>query len=93
MAWPRASASPARWTGPTSPFLGNHGVVVCGLTVARACDDLYDLKRACLVQVLAQSTGQPLMPVDAAVADRVACQVQGERLQSDLFFEAQRRTL
>lgn len=42
-------------------FLGNHGVVVCGETIADAFDDLYYLERACEVQVLAMSTGQPLM--------------------------------
>ena len=74
-------------------FLGNHGVVVCGARVDHAYDDLYYLERACLVQVLAQSTGRPLQPVSAALADRVAQQVQGERLQSELFFEALRRTV
>ena len=42
-------------------FLGNHGVVVAGETVADAFDDLYYLERACEVQVLAMSTGRPLM--------------------------------
>lgn len=74
-------------------FLGNHGVVVCGETLAHAYDDLYYLERACMVEVLAQRSGSPLMPVDAALAARVAEQAQGERLQSDLFFEALRRTL
>jgi len=41
-------------------FLGNHGVVVVGPTVADALDDLYYLERACQVQVLAMSTGRPL---------------------------------
>jgi ribulose-5-phosphate 4-epimerase/fuculose-1-phosphate aldolase len=74
-------------------FLGNHGVVVCGPTVARAYDDLYYLERACMVEVLARQTGRPLVPVDAALCARVASQVQGERMQSDLFFEALRRRL
>ena len=74
-------------------FLGNHGVVVCGARVDHAYDDLYYLERACLVQVLAQSTGRPLQPVDAALARRVCEQTLGERLQSELFFEALRRTL
>lgn len=42
-------------------FLGNHGVVVAGETIADAFDDLYYLERACEVQVLAMSTGRPLM--------------------------------
>jgi len=74
-------------------FLANHGVIVAGATIAHAYDDLYYLERACLHQVLAQSTGRPLAPVDPALAARVAAQVQGEREQSDLFFEALRRLL
>jgi len=74
-------------------FLGNHGTVVCGERMAWAYDDLYYLERACMVQVLAQSTGRPLLPVDASIAERVRDQTLGERLQSELFFEALRRTL
>ncbi|OGB06291.1 MAG: hypothetical protein A3E25_00055 [Burkholderiales bacterium RIFCSPHIGHO2_12_FULL_69_20] len=74
-------------------FLANHGVVVCGPRMAHAYDDLYYLERACQAQVLAQSTGRPLAPVDAALAARVAAQTLGERLQSALFFEALRRTV
>ncbi len=74
-------------------FLGNHGVVVCGARIDYAYDDLYYLERACMTQVLAQSTGRPLVPVDAALARRVGEQSQGERLQSELFFEALRRTI
>ncbi|MBB1598835.1 aldolase [Variovorax sp. UMC13] len=74
-------------------FLANHGVIVAGATIAHAYDDLYYLERACLHQVLAQSTGRPLAPVDPALAARVAAQVQGEREQSDMFFEALRRLL
>jgi ribulose-5-phosphate 4-epimerase/fuculose-1-phosphate aldolase len=74
-------------------FLANHGVIVAGARLAWAYDDLYYLERACQHQVLAQSTGRPLAPVDAALAARVAAQVQGEREQSELFFEALRRML
>ena len=74
-------------------FLGNHGVVVCGERMAWAYDDLYYLERACMVQVLAASTGRPLLPVDTALAARVAAQTRGERMQSELFFEALRRSL
>ena len=74
-------------------FLANHGVVVCGPQLAHAYDDLYYLERACQAQVLAQSTGRPLAPVNAELAARVAAQIQGERLQSELFFEALRRTV
>ena len=79
--------------GADVAFLGNHGVVVCGERIAWAYDDLYYLEGACLVQVLAQSTGRPLVPVHAALAHRVGEQTRGERMQSDLFFEALRRRL
>src|SRR6187399_2864109 len=42
--------------GADVAFLGNHGVVVCGSRLAHAYDDLYILERACMHQVLAQST-------------------------------------
>ena len=74
-------------------FLGNHGVVVCAGRLAHAYDDLYYLERACQLQLLALSTGRPLLPVDDALAARVAAQTLGERLQAELFFEALRRTL
>jgi hypothetical protein len=79
--------------GKDVAFLANHGVIVAGGTVAHAYDDLYYLERACLHQVIAQSTGRPLAPVDAKLAAHVAAQIQGEREQSDLFFEALRRML
>ena len=45
-------------------FLANHGVVVCGERLDYAYDDLFYLERACQAQVLAQSTGRPLAPVN-----------------------------
>jgi len=74
-------------------FLGNHGVVVGGTCMAQAYDDLYYLERACMAQVLALSTGRPLLPVPAALAQQVCEQTLSERLQSTLFFEALRRRL
>ena len=78
--------------GADIAFLGNHGVIVCGTRIDHAYDDLYYLERSCMVQVLAQSTGRPLAPVDVAIADRVAAQMDGERMQSELLFEALRRS-
>jgi len=49
--------------------------------------------KACALQVIAQSTGRPRTPVAADIAERVARQVDGERVQSELFFEALRRTV
>lgn len=79
--------------GADIAFLGNHGVVVCGERIDYAYDDLYYLERACSAQVLALSTGLGLRKVDPALAARVAEQVQSERLQSELFFAALRRSL
>jgi ribulose-5-phosphate 4-epimerase/fuculose-1-phosphate aldolase len=79
--------------GKDVAFLGNHGVIVAGATVAHAYDDLYYLERACMHQVLAMGTGKPLARVDEALSARVAQQIQGEREQSELFFEALRRML
>ena len=79
--------------GKDVAFLGNHGVIVGGATLAHAYDDLYYLERACALEVLARSTGRALAPVDPALAARVAAQTQGEREQSELFFEALRRML
>ncbi|MBK8526489.1 MAG: aldolase [Rubrivivax sp.] len=74
-------------------FLGNHGVIVCGSRIDHAYDDLYYLERACQVQVLAASTGRRLVPVNTDLARRVGEQTRGERLQSELFFQALRRTV
>ncbi len=72
-------------------FLANHGVIVIGPTVAWAFDDLYYLERACMHQVLAMSTGQPLKLIAPHVAVRTARQMDGERQQSDLHLAALRR--
>lgn len=74
-------------------FLGNHGVVVCGERVDYAYDDLYFLERACMMQVLAMSSGLPLEPVPETLAQTVGEQTRGERLQSELFFKALGRHL
>lgn len=83
----------ARAMGSTDvAFLGNHGVIVAGTTIAYAYDDLYFLERAAQQQVLAASSRYSLRPIeDLALARRTADQIKGERLQSDLFFEALRR--
>lgn len=79
--------------GADIAFLANHGVIVCGPRIDHAYDDLYYLERACQVQWLAQASGVPLAPVAQPLAAAVAAQIQGERLQSELYFEALRRTL
>jgi ribulose-5-phosphate 4-epimerase/fuculose-1-phosphate aldolase len=58
--------------GKSVLFLGNHGVIVIGPSVAQALDELYYLEKAAKVQVLALSTGRPLALIPDAVA-RQAC--------------------
>lgn len=53
-------------------FMGNHGVLVVGETVAEAFDELYYLERAAQLQVLALSTGRDLAVVPDDLA-RLAC--------------------
>ena len=49
-------------------FLKNHGVMVAAPNIAEAWDDLYYLERAAEVQLKAMASGQPLKPIDPAVA-------------------------
>ncbi len=74
-------------------FLANHGVIVCGETVAQAFDDLYFLERACQVQVLAQSTGKSLKPVPESIAAMTARQTAADNVQPKLHLEALKRIL
>lgn len=74
-------------------FLANHGVIVCGESVAAAFDDLYYLERACMVQLLAESTGRPLRTIPAEVASKAAQQIAGEKQQAVMHFEALKRIL
>lgn len=53
-------------------FMGNHGVLVVGATVAEAFDELYYLEKAAQLQILALSTGQPLALISDDLA-RLAC--------------------
>jgi ribulose-5-phosphate 4-epimerase/fuculose-1-phosphate aldolase len=74
-------------------FMANHGVLICGDSVANTFDDMYYLERACIVQVLAQSTGQPLRYVPEAVARVTGKQIEADRLQSVLHMEALKKRL
>ena len=81
-------------SGRDLAFLGNHGVIVAGTRLSHAYDDLYYLERAAQQQLLAAASGSPLRPIASMkLARHTAAQIQGERLQSDLFFEALRRLL
>ena len=74
-------------------FLANHGVIVCGPSVAYAFDDLYYLERACLLQVLAHGTGKSLKIVPDKIAALTRAQMDAERQQSDLHLTALKRLL
>lgn len=74
-------------------FMGNHGVIVCGGRMDHTYVDLYYLERSCQVQVLAHSTGLPLNPVSDETAKFVHEQTVEDCEQSELFFEALRRTV
>ncbi len=79
--------------GADIAFLGNHGVIVCGDRMDYAYDDLYYIERSCELEVLARSTGKALVPVDRALVQKVSEEMVGERLQSELFFNALRRII
>ncbi len=74
-------------------FMANHGVMLCGDSVANVFDDMYFLERACLVQVLAMGTGRPLKYIAEDVALQVRAQFEQERQQSRLHFEAMKLRL
>jgi ribulose-5-phosphate 4-epimerase/fuculose-1-phosphate aldolase len=69
-------------------FLGNHGVIVTGETVADAFDDLYYLERACQVQVLAMSTGRPMMLIPDATAKALRDGFKTRHENANLFLNA-----
>ena len=74
-------------------FLANHGVIVCGPSVAYAFDDLYYLERACELQLLGQASGRPLKIVPQEIAAATRAQMDAERQQSELHLAALKRIL
>lgn len=52
--------------------LRNHGLVTTGKSVAEAWGRMWNLERACLVQVLAMSTGQPLHQAPIAAIEQTS---------------------
>ena len=74
-------------------FLANHGIIVSGPDMATAFDDLYYLERACMLQVMAMGTGQPLRMVSESVAMKTGRQMAGESEQAALHFAALKRLL
>jgi len=74
-------------------FLANHGVIVCADTVAAAFEDLYYLERACMLQVIAQSTGKPLKRISHKVASETVKLMVEDRTQAEAFLAACKRIL
>ncbi|MEH3145132.1 MAG: aldolase [Methylobacterium frigidaeris] len=75
-------------------FMKHHGVMVLAPTIAEAWDDLYYLERAAQVQVLALSTGRPVIPVPTAIAEAAARQMrEGDPESARLHLLSLRRTL
>ena len=79
-------------------FMANHGVLVCGETVAKAYDRLYYLERACQVQLMAMWTGKRLKHVPAAIVEKTIGQfhtgpVYGNKPAADHHFDALKRML
>jgi len=67
-------------------FLGNHGVLVVGNTVAEAFDELYYLEKAAQLQVLAMSTGRPLALIPHETAVLACKQWRGYPQAAELHF-------
>jgi ribulose-5-phosphate 4-epimerase/fuculose-1-phosphate aldolase len=74
-------------------MLENHGVIVIGNDPAEAWSRLYFLERACQVQILAQSTGRPLIAVPDDVVRRTAELMQRDEAGPGKLFEAVKRRL
>ena len=56
-------------------FMGNHGILVVGRSLANAWDDLYYLERACENQVLAMSRGLPLREIPSQLVQATKNQI------------------
>lgn len=74
-------------------MMGNHGVLVCGESVAEAYDYLYYLERACRTLVLAYQTGKPLHVMSSAVAEKTAQEWQADQDQYKSHFAEMKRLL
>ncbi len=75
-------------------FMGHHGIMVVGQSVAQAMDALYYLDRACEVQIKAMSTGRPLKPISGNLARSVHEEMMvNVPVSSKRHFEALKRIL
>jgi len=61
--------------GKTYMILRNHGLLTVGKTPAEAFLSMYILERACRIQILAQSSGETLLPVSEPILEAVASQL------------------
>ena len=61
-------------------FMGNHGVMVGGPHVAKAYDDLYYLERAAMTQILAMSTGKPLVMIPEEIQQAAQRQLSANNM-------------
>ncbi len=55
-------------------ILRNHGLLTVGRTVAEAFHLAYYMEKACEIQIMAQSTGQPLVHPPASICEKAAVQ-------------------
>jgi ribulose-5-phosphate 4-epimerase/fuculose-1-phosphate aldolase len=67
-------------------LMGNHGVLVCGATVADAFDRLYYLERSCRNLALAYQTGKPLHVMAHEVAEKTAQEWESDPDQCNSHF-------
>jgi ribulose-5-phosphate 4-epimerase/fuculose-1-phosphate aldolase len=74
--------------GVSTVFLGNHGVMVVGETVADAFDELYYLERVAQLHVYALSTGQALKVIADDIAALTCAQWQDYGEAAALHLEA-----
>jgi ribulose-5-phosphate 4-epimerase/fuculose-1-phosphate aldolase len=79
-------------------MLANHGVIVCGKSVAEAFNSLYFLERACQTQILAMSTGRPIRRLSPQMAEKTRHQINHLQLSEgqntyDYHFAALKRLL
>lgn len=74
-------------------FLSNHGVIVTGDNVANTFDDLYYLERACMLQVIASTTGKTLKRISHLVATHTVKLMVEDRAQSIALLAALQRIL
>jgi len=77
-------------------ILRNHGLLSGGATLAEMFQNTWALQRACEIQVAADNTGRPLIPISDAIADKsealLAVQRSGMAV-GELEFAAFRRKL